>query len=134
MGHEATNAAAADPVGGLPQALELLREAEAAARRTRAEADRYARERTREADLLVAKARRLLDAAEAKAGAIVTTARSEARHVIDLDALAAASDDDLGHVIAPGAAALGRAPRLDKLLASAIANAVDHALHDAPAR
>jgi hypothetical protein len=117
----------ADAVAG---ALALLREAEEAAQRTRQVADQYARQRQNEADLLVAKARRLLVAAEAKAGVIVATARSEALQVIDLDALATWSMDDVGHVVAPGATTLSHSPtRLDSLLATAIANAVDQAFH-----
>lgn len=118
----------ADAVAG---ALALLRHAEEAAGRTRADADRYARQREHDADLLVAKARRLLVAAEEKAGVIVAVARSEARQVIDLDALAASSMAGLGQVVAPGATTLSGGPtRLDSLLAAAIANAVDHAFHD----
>jgi len=116
----------ADAVAG---ALALLRDAEEAAARTRQEADQYARQRQNEADLLVAKARRLLVAAEEKAGVIVATARVEASQVIDLDALTAAMDEV--RVVAPGATTRSHGPtRLDSLLATAIANAVDHAFHD----
>lgn len=110
-------------------AVALLREAEAAAQRTREEADRYARDREHDVELLLAKARRVLRAAEVRAAVIVANARLEAAEVIDLDALAAESDDELGHVIAPGATTLRRSPtQLDHLFASAINHAVDSAL------
>lgn len=116
------------PADAVSEAMALLRDAEDAAGRTRAEAERYARQRQTEADLLVAKARRLLVAAEEKADVIVAVARSEARQVIDLDALAASSMVDLGQVVAPGATTLsGGATRLDSMLAAAISNAVDQA-------
>jgi hypothetical protein len=118
------------PTDAVAGALALLRDAEDAAGRTRAEAERYARQRQNEADLLVAKARRLLVAAEEKAGVIVAVAHSEARQVIDLDALAASSMLGLGQVVAPGATTLsGGKTRLDSMLAAAISNAVDHAFH-----
>jgi hypothetical protein len=121
------------PAEAVAGALALLRDAEDAAGRTRAEAERYARQRQNEADLLVAKARRLLVAAEEKAGVIVAMARSEAGQVIDLDALAASSMVELGQVVAPGATTLSGGPtRLDSLLAAAISNAVDHAFHREP--
>ncbi len=96
-------------------AMDILREAEAAAAATRAEAERYARQRERGADLVLAKARRVLVAAEEKAAVIVATAHDHVRTVIDLDALAA---DD---------ASAPEGTRLDGMLASAIANAVDSA-------
>lgn len=110
-------------------AVALLREAEAAAQRTREETDRYVRDRERDVELLLAKARRVLRAAEVRASVIVANARIEAAEVIDLDALAEESDEELRHVIAPGATTLRRAPtQLDHLFASAINNAVDSAL------
>jgi hypothetical protein len=121
VGHRSPDAVA--------EALALLRDAEAAAGRCRHEADQYARQRQNEADLLVAKARRLLVAAEEKAGVIVATARVQAQQVIDLDALTA-STDAVGQIVAPDATTLSHVPtRLDSLLATAIANAVDHAFH-----
>jgi hypothetical protein len=102
------------------------------ARRSAVEADRYFRRRQQEADLLVAKARRLLVAAEEKAAVIIATARDKAEHltdpsaepddVIDLDALGAESALDRG-----GPAEAPALKGLDRLLASAIANAMDHA-------
>ena len=112
--------------------------------RSIAEVERYVRQRQQEADLLVAKARRLLVAAEEKAAVIVAAARARAvappdpdvqrPQVIDLDGWAAVGAPRHLAPQADGAAA-GAASRadeqpgsgLDRLLASAIANAVDHA-------
>lgn len=112
---------------GFGGARELGERVEADARRARADADRYVRLREQEAEMLVAKARRLLIAAEQKAAVIIATARAQ---VADgaLDLTEPAAEDDIGRVIAPGAARLylGDHPtRLDRLLASAIAHAVD---------
>lgn len=89
-----------------------------------ADAERRARVREQEAEMLVAKARRLLEAAEQKAAAIVAQARST-REVLDL------TDATFGRVVAPGATALHRgslAARIDEIVASAVAHAVDEAL------
>jgi hypothetical protein len=112
---------------GFGGARELLERAEADARRARADADRYVRLREQEAEMLVAKARRLLTAAEQKAAVIIATARVQ---VADgrLDLTEPASEEEIGRVVAPGAARLHvghHATRLDRLLASAIAHAVD---------
>jgi len=88
-----------------------------------ADAERQARVRAQEAELLVAKARRLLEAAEQKAAVIMAQARSA--HVLDL------TDATLSRVVAPGATALHRgslAARIDEIVASAVAHAVDEAL------
>jgi hypothetical protein len=111
----------------LETARGLLDQAEADARSARADADRYVRLREQEAEMLVAKARRVLVAAEQKAAVIIATARAQvADGTIDLTELEA--EDEIGRVIAPGAARLylGDHPtRLDRMLASAIAHAVD---------
>jgi hypothetical protein len=89
-----------------------------------ADAERRAQLREREAELLVAKARRLLEAAEQKAAVIVAAARS-AEDVLDI------TDATLGRVVAPSATVLPRgslAARIDEIVASAVAHAVDEAL------
>jgi hypothetical protein len=112
---------------------ELVERAIAEARAAKADADRYVRQREQEADLLVAKARRVLVAAEQKAAVIISTARTQAADgTLDLTQLESA-DDDIGRVIAPGASRLyvGNHPsRLDRMLASAISQAVDDTFAD----
>jgi hypothetical protein len=133
---------AADPVevtASFTAARELLLGAEVEAARIRTDADRYARQRAQEAELLVAKARRLLGAAEEKAALILATARAgspaappaEPVAVIDLTGtdpvVTVASDADSSRAGrgAPG----GPAPtELDRMLASAIAHAVEASL------
>ena len=91
-----------------------------------AEAQRAARSRQQEADLLVAKARRVLEAAEAKAAAIVAAARASAPAPTVLDL----SDEALRRVVAPKATVLPRgslAARIDEIVASAVAQAVEEA-------
>ena len=116
-----------DPDVGFGPARELLERAEADARGARADADRYVRLREQEAEMLVAKARRVLTAAEQKAAVIIATARAQvADGTLDLTELG--SDEEIGRVIAPGASRLylGDHPtRLDRMLASAIAHAVE---------
>ncbi|MFP5254689.1 MAG: hypothetical protein ACLGI8_02445 [Acidimicrobiia bacterium] len=110
-------------VSAFRAARQLLDEAEAAAASIVAEAERRARSREREADLLVAKARRLLEAAEAKAAVVLSEARAAAA-VLDL------TDAGPGRVVAPGATVLPRgslADRIDEIVASAVAQAVDEA-------
>jgi hypothetical protein len=114
----------------------LLEGAESEAERIVAEAAQRARTREQEAELLVAKARRVLEVAEDKAAAIVAVARSRA------DALVAAQvgaptpgvPDVPAPEVAPRPAARGReeaaaarASSLDRILAEAIASAVDEA-------
>lgn len=115
------------PNAAFGTARELLERAEADARSARADADRYVRLREQEAEMLVAKARRVLMAAEQKAAVIIATARAQvADGTLDLTELG--PDEELGRVIAPGAARLylGDHPtRLDRMLAAAIAHAVD---------
>ena len=108
-------------------ARELLAAAEADAASIRAEAHRYARQREQEAELLVAKARRILSVAEVKAAAMLVAARSQGP-VLDLDGPVVAvpidepSDDQVRRIVASRASSpMG----LDRLLASAIASAVD---------
>ena len=89
-----------------------------------ADAERRARVREQEAELLVAKARRLLEAAEQKAAVILAQARP-APELLDL------TDPALGRVVAPRATLLPRgslAARIDEIVASAVAHAVDEAL------
>ena len=107
----------------------LIDAAETEARSILTSAMQRARAREQEADLLVAKARRLLEAAEAKADVILTTARAEAEdHTIDL------TDDlepgGIRRVVNPSGARLGKPlpTRIDRMLSSAIANAVDDVL------
>ncbi len=91
-----------------------------------AEAQRAARARQQEADLLVAKARRVLAAAEAKAAVIVAGARASAPGPTVLDL----SDEALRRVVAPDATVLPRgslAARIDEIVASAVAQAVEEA-------
>jgi hypothetical protein len=137
----------ADPVEvteAFAAARELLQGATQEADRTRADADRYARQREQEAELLVAKARRLLAAAEEKAALIIATARAQAPAVAAGEGLAL---DDLttGAPLAPSldldadrpvvAAARRSAPtELDRMLASAIAHAVEATLPADPTR
>jgi hypothetical protein len=138
----------ADPVEvteAFAVARELLQGATQEADRTRADADRYARQREQEAELLVAKARRLLAAAEEKAALIIATARAQAPAVAAGEGLAL---DDLASAPPPPpaplpldaerpVAAVGRrsAPtELDRMLASAIAHAVEAALPADPPR
>ncbi len=97
-------------------ARELLLRAEEDAARIRAEADRYVRQREQEAELLVGKARRLLEIAEQTAASIAAAPRvrrAEGTRVVDLDADAP-----------PVAPARGTSD-LDRLLADAVARAVD---------
>ncbi len=104
-----------------------LERAEVEARGIRAEADRYARKREQEAELLLAKARRVLVAAEQKAAVIIATARSQVEDG-SIDLRDGEPADDIGRVIAPGASRLylgGHPSRLDRMLAAAIAHAVD---------
>jgi hypothetical protein len=108
----------------------LVAQAQRDARDVTSEADRYVRARRQEADMLVARARRLLVAAEEKAAVIIATARTEAADgTIDLRELPA-DGGEVGRFIAPGASRLhaGALPsRLDRMLASAIAHAVEDA-------
>jgi hypothetical protein len=108
---------------GYAAARELLEAAQEEADRIVTDAQRHARSRELEAELLVAKARRLLEAAEAKAAVITAAARAE---VIDLT-----GDDDLRRVIAPDATRLARGSltaRIDRIVASAVSQAVDEAI------
>jgi hypothetical protein len=114
-------------VEGYAAARELIEAAQQEAERTLADAQRRARSRELEADLLVNKARRLLEAAEAKAAVITAAARAEAAGaVIDLT-----GSDDLRRVIAPDATRLARGSitaRIDRIVASAVSQAVDEAI------
>lgn len=125
----ATAAAVSGSVDGFAGARELLERAQSDAQQARADAERYARLRQQEADLLVAKARRLLVAAEERAAVIIATARAQAADgTIDLTLVG--DDDEIGRVVAPGASRLWRGEhptRLDRMLAAAIAHAVDDA-------
>lgn len=108
-------------------ARRLVERAQAEAERAKADADRYVRLREQEAEMLVAKARRVLVAAEQKAAVIIATARSQTTDGT-LDLRQGDADDDIGRVVAPGASRLylgGHPTRLDRMLASAIAHAVD---------
>ncbi len=108
-------------------ARELVERAIAEARAARADADRYVRQREQEAEMLVAKARRVLVAAEQKAAVIIATARSQVEDG-SIDLWDGEPADDIGRVIAPGASRLylgGHPSRLDRMLAAAIAHAVD---------
>ena len=133
-------------------ARDLLRRAEEHDEHVRAEADRYARRREQEVELLVAKARRLLEVAEGRAAAIESgvvtlgTGGPPPRHLrhddahgpsapdVDLTTTDPQPDDD-------GAPSLDltapeRAQRiqsdLDRLLAQAIAHAVDRSFSAGP--
>lgn len=135
----------ADPVvvtEAFAAARELLQGAEQEAERIRTEAERDARQREQEAELLVAKARRLLGAAEEKAVLIIAAARAQAPSAAAGEAIvheqldhlrsAAATTRPAGDEAAAStdaSARPGAAPsELDRILASAIASAVDAAL------
>jgi hypothetical protein len=120
----------------------LLEGAESEAERIVTEATRRARTREQEAELLVAKARRVLEVAEDKAAAIVAVARSRADAFVTAQVRDAA-DQVLERAPAGGAGApeprraqgarsgadAGSGPNsLDRILAAAIASAVDQAL------
>ena len=130
MGERRARAERAEATGAEPAfevARRLLERAQAEAGAIKAEADGYVRQREQEAELLVAKARRVLVAAEQKAAVIIATARAQAADG-DLDLRDGDPDGDVGRVVAPGAARLylGDHPtRLDRMLAAAIAHAVD---------
>lgn len=107
-------------------ARQLLDDAAAEAARIIDEAQREARTRQREADLLVAKARRLLEAAEAKAAVVVATAQAAGPGPTLLDL----TDGSLRRIVAPDATVLPRgslAARIDEIVASAVAQAVEEA-------
>jgi hypothetical protein len=125
-------------------ARELLHRAEAQAEQVRSDADRYARRREQEVELLVAKARRLLEVAERRAAAIESAAghrddappprhlRREARHGPVRAETGPTSAAPLPREDADGATLDLDAPDarrirtdLDRLLAEAIAHAVD---------
>jgi len=105
----------------------LLQRAEEHAQQVRADADRYARRREQEVELLVAKARRLLEVAEGRAAAIESAAgRGEApdpppRHLRRDEPADSAHTIDL----AAPERTLRIQSDLDRLLAQAIAHAVD---------
>lgn len=115
----------------------LLEGAESEAERIVAEAARRARSREQEAELLVAKARRVLEVAEDKAAAIVAVARSRADALVaaQVGAPTASPSDVHAPEATPALVARGRevgpsagASSLDRILAEAIASAVDQAL------
>lgn len=137
----------ADPVvvtEAFTTARELLQGAEQEAAKIRYEAEQHARQREQEAELLVAKARRLLGAAEEKAVLIIAAARAQAPTAAAGEAIVFEQLADLGaphphpssmpagRATPPPAetgAPPGAAPsELDRILASAIASAVDAAL------
>ncbi|MET0728318.1 MAG: hypothetical protein ABWZ76_08495 [Acidimicrobiales bacterium] len=132
-----SRAAEADAsVAAFSGARDLMERARSDAREILADADRQARAREQEAEMLLAKARRVLVAAEEKAALIVATARTGgASDLIDLTE----GDDEepvLGRVIAPDGNRMPRGPlpaRLDRMLASAFAHAVDDAFPVDPA-
>jgi hypothetical protein len=130
MGHGQQVGRAGDgdgSVDGFAAARALLEAAQQEAERIVADAQRHARARELEAELLVAKARRLLDAAEAKAAVIVAAARAEAAgSVVDLT-----EGGEVRRIIAPDATRLSRGSltaRIDRIVASAVAQAVDEAI------
>jgi hypothetical protein len=116
-------------------ARELLRLAEEHAEQLRSDADRYARRREQEADLLVAKARRLLEVAEGRAGAIESAAGHPSlpapppRHLRRDD-----GPESLEESIDLDAAKPAQQIRtdLDRMLADAIAHAVDGSFTTGP--
>jgi len=132
-------------------ARELLLVAEDDAAQIRTDADRYLRRREQEAELLVAKARRVLTSAEDKAAAILARAREQAMVMLaaaesaDAPAVAAAASEHVERVTVidlvaeevpeversvPAWKAEGFNPDdtgLDRILASAISNAVQRA-------
>ena len=132
-------------------ARELLRRAEEHAEQVRGDADRYARRREQEVELLVAKARRLLEVAEGRAAAIESGVvppgaggppprhlRQDDAHVtqpadIDLTAADLRSADAEAAALDPAPARTMRIQSdLDRLLAQAIAHAVDRSFTTGP--